>query len=152
MAETLKLGAKGRRLDLDVIENGLEREAPMAPGVTFRILPWGTHNPRYRKALQARAQRNAEERKALEEADDPEAAARDYLLAKQEDPEFIVDAVLADIDGLLNGNGNPVKYTRERGVRILSDPEWAHLRDWVVGVAFQAAGKYKEEVEETGKN
>lgn len=152
MAETLTLGKKPKKLDLDVLENGVRREAPMAPGVYFTVLPWGTYNPRYRRALQARAEKNAEERKRLNEAEDVEEATREYLLSRQEDAEFIVDAVVKDVEGLLNGNGNEVKYTRERGLRILSDPAWAHLRDWVVGVAYVAASTYASEVEDTGKN
>ncbi len=155
MSETLRLGTKPKRLDLEVIEHGVRKEAPMAPGVFFRILPWGTHNPRYKRALQLRAARDAANGKVKEGAD-IEETGRAYILARQEDPEFIVDAVLPDaddaIDGLLSEKGNPIKYTRARGIQILSDPEWAHLRDWVVGESYRVAGTYKEEVEESGND
>jgi hypothetical protein len=148
MTETLRLGRKPRKLDLEVIEQGVRKEAPMAPGVFFRILPWGTHNRRYKLATQKRAARQSAEGKAL----DGDGDIRGFMLAQQEDPEFIVDAVLADVEGLLNAKGNEVKYTRERGIAILSDPAWAHLRDWIVGESWRAAGIYQEEVEDAGND
>lgn len=153
MTEVLKLGHKPKRLDLDVLENGLRREAPMAPGTYWTVLPWGTHNKRYRKALQVRAMRERAQsngRRSAEEVGEDEA--RDYILGKQEDPEFIVDAVLMRFEGVLNSNGNEVKYTRERALQILSDPEWVHLRDWIVGVSYQAANTYRADVEDAEKN
>jgi hypothetical protein len=149
MADALRLGESPRPLDLDVIENGVEREAPMAPGVTFRILPWAVHNPRYKRALQEHARRDASEGK-VPKGETLEEAGRDYMAARQEDPVFIVDAVLADIEGLLNEKGNPIQYTRERGIQILSDPEWAHLRDWLVGESWRIAATYKREVDASG--
>ena len=145
MSETLRLGSAPRRLDLEVVEQGVRREAPMAPGVFFRILPWGDHNKRYRVAFQ-RAVANG--RWAGDGLGENEAA--EFMLGLQEEPEFIVDAVLADVEGLLNEKGNEIKYTRERGVQILADPEWAHLKRWVVMQSQVAAGIWKEEVEHSG--
>lgn len=153
MAETLKLGTAPKRLDLEVIEKGVRKEAPMAPGVFFRILPWGNHNPRYKRALQLHAARDAGAGN-VPKGESVEDVGRKYMLARQEDPEFLVDSILPGepdaVEGLLNGDGNAVQYTRERGIQILADPEWQHLRDWLVGESMRAAGKYKEEVQHSG--
>jgi hypothetical protein len=158
MTEVLRLGEKPKLLDLDVLENGLRRECPWAPGVFFTVLPWGTQNKRYRKAMQLRAMRERAERNGKARsneqpgAEDLETQAAEWIDAKQKDPEFIADAVLKDIEGLLNEKGNPIKYSRERAVQILSDPACVHIRDWVVGTAHQAANTYKANVEESAKN
>lgn len=144
MSEGLRLGHSPKKLDLDVIEHGIRKEAPMAPGVFFRILPWGTHNKRYKAALQEWVRRDFDEKGGTE--DD----FRAFMRHRDEDPEFIVKAVLADVEGLLNENGNAVQYTPERGVEVLSDPAWEHLRDWIVWEAKQAAEKWDEEVEHSG--
>lgn len=157
MTDVIRLGTKAKRLDLDVATNGVTRECPWAPGVHFTVLPWGTQNKRYKQALQkwamqSRAEKNGQKGGPDAVDVDPEEGTKRFLESKTEDPEFIVDAVLADIDGLLNEKNNPIKYTRERGLKILSDPEWAHVRDWVVGLAMQAASTYKEDLEEEAKN
>lgn len=142
----VRLGQSPKKLDLSVVEHGVTKEAPMAPGVHFTVLPWATYNPRYRRALEKRAIRDRVNGKAPSD----EESEREFILRRAEDPEFIVDAVLADIEGLLNEAGNAVSYTRERGVQILSDPAWTHLREWIVGEAYRAANIYEDGVANAG--
>lgn len=136
MSETngvIKLGKAGKRLDTEAIEQGVWQDCPMHEGVRVRIRPAAAFNPRFRKALRARAEEIAE--RALGD-DDFEAASW------SDDPETIVAAVVADMDGLYDGEDRPVTYTPEIGVRLLSDPGHLDLREWIVQEALHYQAYY----------
>lgn len=135
MSEALKLGKSPRPLDLDVLENGVEVEPDMTPGVVFTVLPWSTDNRRFRRAMERRlvgkmAEKNGGEGLSREEVVEESTSFQD-------DGEFVVDAIIKDATGILNAKGNPVQYTRERGLQILCDDRWAHLRRVLVQEAIK---------------
>lgn len=134
MAETngvIKLGKAGRRLDTDAIDKGVWKDCPYHD-IRVRIRPAASFNPRFRKAMRARIEDSVE--RSLGE--DAEGSITSWT----EDAEFIVNSVVADIDGLYNGEDEPVAYTPEIGVRLLSDPGHIDVREWIVqeATSYQA--------------
>lgn len=156
--ETLRLGTRDRRLDEAATQQGRECVPPDylgLDGVTVWVLPAATYNPRARRAIQnvARSMANGNGRRIT--AEDLEGDAEDLSDEVNEilyDPRFVVDALVADIDGLYNGKGNAVKYTRDRGLAILSDPGYADVLDWIVTEAKRLGKYYSETVEEDAGN
>lgn len=139
---TLRLGTSNRRLDEAAISQGVDKECPFRPGLVVTILPGASYNPRFRKAIQ-----NA----ALKSNGDAESA-KEKFLSRYDDPEFVVEALVSDMKGLYNENGNEVKYTTERGLAIFSDPANADVKEWVVTQAHQYGQFYTESVEEDAGN
>jgi hypothetical protein len=151
--ETLQLGTSPRPLDVELVDNGITLEAPMTPGVEYTITPWSNNNRRFRRAMERRFARralSANGTTAPENLDDEELLEEYEGL--RDDPEFVVDAVLRDIDGLLNENGNPVKYTRERGLQVLSDDNWRHLRNWICDQALMLTRRINRATEDDEGN
>ena len=149
MSEVIRLGTQARRLDVALIEQGERVEAPMAPGVFFTVLPWGDQNRRFRRALRARAMKEGLRGKS----DAPEGEElHDYLSDLTEDPAFVVDAVLLDVEGLVDGEGEPLEYTRDRILGVLKDPGFSHVLSWLVGVALRLAGRYVEDTVAVGNS
>ena len=152
--ESLQLGSSARKLDAVAVRQGIERECPYREGVTFTILPAAHFNPRFRRAVQNRmtlavakkANGLASEDGAHDETFVEEAEGR------YDDPEFIASALLADINGIRNEKGNPVKYTHERGVQILSDPSNWDVREWLINEALTLGQFYTDDVEAAAKN
>lgn len=140
----VKLGKHARKLDLALIENGERVECPDAKGVFFTLYPWATHNPRFRQALQARALKESKKKRDVD--------VERYVSDRQQDGTFIAEALIGDIEGLLDENDEPIEYTPEVAAELLSDPELAHVRDWVVGYAHMLAGRFKQEVEDSGND
>jgi hypothetical protein len=134
-AEELRLGTSPRRLDLAAVSQGVRKECPFREGLFVMILPAATYNPRYRKAVQ-----NA---RAKDDGD---------FTDRYEDAEFVVDALVADMDGLYNAAGERVPYTRERGLKILSSPNHADVRVWITNEAHQYGEFYTEQVEKDAGN
>jgi hypothetical protein len=155
MSEVLKLGAAPRALDLDLVDNGVRLEAPMAPGVFFTVTPWSDSNKRFRRALENRHLKRALAKKVVngiaKEDDEAEELVSQYDELR-DDGSFVADAVVKDIEGLLNGSGNPVQYTPERARAVLRPDEWRHLRSWVVNESLLLAMKVQKGVEEDAKN
>lgn len=143
MSEVIRLGAQPLRLDGDVAVHGKREECPYAPGVTFHLLPWAMWNLRFKRALQKRARQIVQE-----EGDAVSERAQEI----EADGEFVAQAVVADIEGLLDGDGNPLPYSHERGVAILSDPGWAHITSWVVQTAQGIALTFDRGVDAAGND
>lgn len=149
MSEVIRLGTQAKRLDVELIEKGERLEAPMAPGVFVTVLPWGDHNKLFRKALRTRATREAMGGKTgAPEGDE----VRDYLVDRTEDPGFVVDALILDIEGLVDAEGDPLPYTKERALVILKDPAWSHFLNWIVGNAFRLSNRYVEDTVAVGNS
>lgn len=142
-APTLRLGTTHRRLDLDAIHQGKPLECPFRPGLTVTILPAATYNPRYKKALQAWGMRLSERANGSGEVE-----ISDHL----EDPVFVADALVADMAGIYDGEGNPVEYTAEIGRRVLGADANADVLSWVANAAHDYGRYYAEDVEAAAKN
>jgi hypothetical protein len=93
-----------------------------------------------------RAARGPVKRDALASETETLVTDREY------DPEFIADAVIVDIEGLRNGSGNAVQYSRERGIAVLSDPTMVHFREWVVTQAQILAAGLEIETADAGND
>jgi hypothetical protein len=154
VAETLRLGTSAKPLNVELADQGKALECPHAPGVYFQIAPWSQTNRRFRRALERRQIREAlaaRTQKDSGQVSDEEIVLRS-IDGMREDPEFLTDAIILDVDGLLDGEGSPVEYTRARGLQILSDPQWRHIRDWVADEALIMASQLQNAVETDAKN
>jgi hypothetical protein len=152
--ERLRLGTSGKALDATAVQQGLVKECPYRAGVTFTILPAAMWNPRFRQAVQNRLGRIALQKvngEATKVANGKAAHETEYE-SRYDDPDFIASALVAGIDGLFNGKGNPVKYTPERAVQILSDPANWDVKEWLVNEALQWGQFYTQAVEGEAKN
>lgn len=146
--EALRLGNSNRKLDEAATHQGIEKECPMRPGLVVTILPGASWNPRYAKATRNWAM-------SATDADTPEEAkeqAEEAFRDRYDDPEFVAEALVADMSGLYNAKGNEVQYTTERGIAILADPGNADVRQWIVNQAHQYGQYYTEAVEEDAGN
>lgn len=142
MTETLRLGTTNRRLDVLAIEQGVEKDcSALRPGLKVTILPAGTWNPRFRRALQARVERIAEAN-----------GKAGGIPERYEDPEFVAAALVLNMSGMYNASGEAVEYTHARGVAALSDPANADVMAWIVHEAQDYGRYYTEAVEADAKN
>lgn len=137
----MRLGTSDKKLDAAAIRQGVTKECPFREGFTVTILPGASYNPRFRKAIQ-----NATA------AITPSHTIADEFTSRYEDPQFIVDALVADMGGIYGEDGEPVAYTPEIGVAILSDPGNADVKEWVVNEAHQYGSYYTKSVEQDAKN
>lgn len=138
----LRLGKTNKRLDAAAIQQGVRKECPFRPEFYVLILPGANYNPRYRKALQNAAIR----------ANGDESAAREDFLSRYEDPAFVVDALVAGMDGIFDSEGEPVPYTPELGLEVLSAPDNADVLQWVVNEAHSYGQFYAKAVEAEAGN
>lgn len=128
----LNLGSTSRKLDLDAIDKGVEKECPERPGLFVRILPASRYSKRFNAAL---------ENEALS-VDGPRG-----LTQLLEDGEFVASVLVAGMRGIFDKDGKEVAYTDELGALILSNPAHRDVRDWVVAEAMQRGHYYTEAVE-----
>lgn len=145
MSETLRLGTTNRRLDVLAVEQGVEKECPLRPGLTVTILPAGVWNPRFQQALQARIERMAEAQAKNGDGKKPPAE-------RNQDPEFVASALVLKMDGLYAADGSKVEYTLARGVSVLSDPANGDVMAWIVHEAQDYDRYYTGSVEADAKN
>lgn len=143
MAETLRLGTTGRRLDVLAVQQGIEKECPLRPGLFVTVLPAGTFNPRFARAIQARLERLA----AKKEQEGAQPSTR-----FEEDPEFVVDALVASMRGIYAGDGSEVAYTPAVGLQVLADPGNADVTVWICNEAHDYGRFYEQGVEADAKN
>lgn len=142
--EVLKLGTTGRKLDAAAVEQGLRQECPFRPGFFVSILPAASYNPRYKKAMQsARVSEKAVREQDPEKRD--EEIGKSYL-SRYEDPEFVAEAFVANMEGIFRGDGSPVPYTQELGAQILRDGGNADVMQWIVSEAHQYGKFYTDQV------
>lgn len=139
--ETLRLGTTSRRLDPEAVESGTERECPLRPGLTVMIRPAAMFNPHFRKALQNRVQQIA----------DANGDGLEYT-ARYQDPEFVAEALVADVRGITRADGSEVTYTPDLGRAVLSDPGNADVLEWIANEALDFGHFYTAQVEEDEKN
>ena len=154
MSEILRLGTSPKPLNVELADQGKVLECPYATGVYFQIAPWSQANRRFRRALERRQIREAlaaRTSKDHAQVSDEEIVLRS-IDGMREDPEFLVDAIVMDIDGLLDGEGNAVEYTRARGLQILGDDQWRHVRDWLSDESLIMASQLQNAVEMDAKN
>lgn len=133
----LQLGSSARRLDPAAIAMGRRKECPFRPGFFVSILPGASYNPRFRKAIQ---------NVRLASAGKTEEEKETRFLSRYEDPVFVVDALVADMEGIV-GRSGPVTYTAEIGLKVLSDPANADVLSWISGEAHSYGQFYTEEVQ-----
>jgi len=137
MAETTyRLGDTGARLDLVAVQQGVEREHWHRKGLKVRVLPAGDFNPRFRNAFRDRAM----------EIGDRNGSSGE-VPSWTDDAAFVATAIVADMSGIYDADGNAVAYTPAVGERVLSDPENADLLAWIVSEALQHGSFYTERVE-----
>lgn len=141
MEQAIRLGTSNKRLDALAIKQGVTKECPFRPGFTVTFLPAASYNPRFRKAIQNGPRTNG----------DAETAAEEFL-NRYDDPQFVVDALVSDMGGIYNGQGEPVTYTPELGLAILADPSNADVKEWVVNEAHHYGHFYSEGVEQDAGN
>lgn len=149
MGETLRLGATKRRLDVLAVQQGVEHECPLRPGLFVTILPAGMFNPRFARAAQAALEQLVAEGSKNGKAKD---GVKGAPLQRFEDPEFIERALVASIRGIYRADGTEVVYTSEVGLAVLSDPGNADVLAWIVLKAQEYGRYYDEEVEADAKN
>lgn len=153
MSETLRLGTSNKRLDPVAVEQGVTRPCPFRPGLTITILPAASFNPRFRRAVQLGAVKAAAKLKSQNgNVETATEEAEDEFLGRYDDPHFIVAALVADMGGLYDGEGNEVEYTTERGLQVFSDPGNADVKEWTVNQSLLYGQFYVEEVQEQRKN
>lgn len=138
--QVLQLGTTNRRLNAQAITDGVPTPCPLRPGLTVSVLPAAMFNPRYRKALQTRI-----ERMVAENGDNGEPN-------RYQDPGFVADALVADMQGIRGADGSEVAYTEEIGQQVLSDPGNADVLEWVANQAMDFGHFYTAQVEEDEKN
>lgn len=145
--ERLFLGKSRDQLDPEAVETGVWREwpGPRRKGLRVRIRPAARFNPHFRRAIQNRV------RQFVETNGDAEDAEVD-LTPRYEDAEFVVEALVADIEGICRADGSEVDYTRDIGVALLSDPANEDVLDWVSNEAHDFGHFYTVQVEEDEKN
>lgn len=137
--EVLRLGSTARRLDPAAIAQGVRKECPFRPGLFVLVLPAASYNPRFRKAIQA-------QRAAAADGTPPSFESR------YDDPQFVAEALVADVEGIYREDGTPVEYTPELGLRILEDPGNADVREWIVTEAHSYGDYYAKQVEADAGN
>ncbi len=152
--ETLRLGTTNRRLDAVAVEQGREFPCPLRPGLTITILPAAEFNPRYVRAIRKSTEAV---RDLLSEAKDQDKEAKKILekgareesiLGELSTAEFLVEAIVTDIKGLFNHEtGEELEYTPERGLRILSDPGHADVKNWIAMQATRFGHFYVKQTE-----
>jgi hypothetical protein len=147
----MRLGTTTRRLDPVASKQGVRKECPYRPGLFVTLLPAAPFNPRWQRALadtikRERAERNGDAKAAGED----EAAA--FALDRLEDPQLLVEAVVADMDGIFDDEDKAVTYTPEVGIEILSDEGNKDVTGWIAVEAFRWGQFYVEEVERDEKN
>ncbi len=141
----LRLGSTSRKLDAAAISQGILKEHAQHPGFKVMILPAASFNPRFREAVQNEAMAGVAEGKDAKEAESS-------FIRRYDNPEFVVDALVADMQGIYDGDGDPVPYTREIGVQVLSDLGFADVKEWIVNTAHEYGQFYAKAVEEEAKN
>lgn len=139
---TLRLGTTNRRLDPDAVKSGVRKACPYRPGLHVTLLPAAHFNARWQQALAEAARR---ERARGEDAEGG-------VMERLSDPQLLVDAIVADMDGIYDEDGEEVEYTPELGLQILSDEGNRDVADWIASQAFQWGHFYTEEVRADEKN
>ena len=60
---------------------------------------------------------------------------------------LLLETVLLDWDGLADGNGEPIPYSREMAAKLLTEPKYRRFRDGVAWAADVVAERTKEDDE-----
>ncbi len=130
--------ALGPRLDPALVEQGVEKECPFAKGLYVTILPAASWNSRWKERV-----RQENDRVLARMRDGEQKGRADFF----GDPDFIAGTLIADMRGIYDADGEEVPYTHDLGVRIMTDPANADVREWVVIQAQRYGQFYAEEVE-----
>lgn len=133
----LKLGTTERRLDGGAVMKGIRTECAVRPGLFVLILPAAMYGPAYKAAIREMA-----------EGGDFDEKFRDRF----QDPAFVVRALVGGMDGISDENGEPVPYTPEIGLMVLSDPDNLDVLDWISTQALGVGNFYVKSVEADAKN
>lgn len=148
--ETIRLGATDRRLNLEAVGHGIEKECPFRPGFFVTILPGLAFNSRYQRALISLGERiaaQASKKKADGAAErDSDGAAVQAVDDRFRDPLFVVEAVVAGMRGLFAADGSEVAYTPEVGIQVLADPGHADVLAWIGNEAHDYARYYTDQL------
>lgn len=64
----------------------------------------------------------------------------------------VVKHILLDIKGLEDDSGEPIKYSPDFGMKIMTDPEFRNLADFVVWAANTIGEQIEDEIEDDIKN
>lgn len=143
---SVKLPSGLPRLKPDAVERGVELEVPHPvtgePTGFFVVVraadAWSRPFKRHMRSAVERALT-----KLQANGENPDAETTDLGFA--DDIEFIVDALVGDMRPIYEDD-EEVPFTRERGIELLSDPENAWLKEWVVRQAQLYWRFYAEEV------
>lgn len=135
--DILRLGTTDRRLDVEAVTSGIEKECVFRPGLFVTFLPAATFNDRYARALIARSERisRVEDDRAFEQG-------------TRMDHELVVDGLVVAMRGIRTADGTEVPYTREVGVQVLGDPSNADVLSWVSNESRKYAAYYTDRLED----
>jgi len=143
----MRLGSSPRRLDILAVEQGVEHECPLRPEFYVTVLPAGTWNPRFKRALQQRVERISE-RNGRPDTD----AAEDEFRDRYDDPAFVLDALVLSMRGIYGPTGEERPYTHDIGLNVLADPHNADVLAWIVNQAHLYGRYYEDGLEADAKN
>lgn len=124
------------KVDAERESNGDWVESPTWPGVRVHVR--SIHNPDYRRALQLQVQKIR--RKYGNEPTPPEV--QDKMMA-----DLFVEHIINDIQGLEDDNDKPIQYDKDFGRKVMSDPEYRRLADFVSWAAGVVGEDETEELE-----
>lgn len=144
VTDALKLGTTDRRLVVDAVAGGIEKECLYRPGLFVTMLPAAAFQKRFARALIAFGERAAAE-------DSPNDYAT-YEVDSRLDPVLVVDGVIVTMRGIYGADGEEVAYTREVGLQILTDPGNADVLSWISNEARQLAEYYSDRLEDEAGN
>ena len=147
----MRLGNSKRKLDVDAVRDGVERECPLRAGLTVRILPAADFNPRYRKAVQTFVF-DVEDRIEVDSTEDLYAEARLRIAERMNNAEFLVRAIIADLGPIFDDQGNEIEYTEDVGRELFASGEHDDVVGWIGSEARRVADFYAEGVEADAGN
>lgn len=116
-------------------------ESPRWPGVWAHVR--SIHHPDYRRAVQAQLQKLR--RKYGQEPIPPEV--NDRINAK-----LFVDYILNDLKGIEDDDGAEIAYDKDFGLKIMQEPAYRPLADFVSWAATVVGEDVSEQAETDAKN
>lgn len=137
-----RLGTTDRHLDADAVDDGVRLECPLRPGLFVTITPAASYNRAYRAAL-------SDWRERWDGSKD--AKPSDDLGKWYESAEVVARGIVRDMDPIFE-DGEPVEYTPELGVEILSDRSQADVLTWIADMSVTSAHFFNRAMEADAGN
>jgi len=116
-------------------------ESPRWPGVWVHVR--SLHNPDYRRALQLQVQKLR--RKYGNEVTPPDV--QDKMMA-----ELFVEHIINDLKGIEDDDGKTLEYTKEFGRKVMSEPQYRPLADFISWASTMVGDEHVDQMEEDAGN